>query len=273
MGGAAVASRNEPSCAYWNPAGLTGIKGFQFESQYTVLSQGRFLSALSLAGALKRETYFGFTFMSYSAGSDLEIRTGPTYDPEAVVGNLEMAFLLSLAAKLDRDWSLGGSLKLFVNALDDLSGIGFGNDLGVQRRLSKKTTVGFMVQDPISFLSYSDGPTEFFPTTLRLGVSHSEEKWGGKGTFDLEWSQDLGLRPRGGVEWRPFETLALRGGAWIGGLTGEGAGDILVRFTGGLGITIPTGDNGLLEFGYSVLPDGLVTGGLLHQVSLKGKFL
>lgn len=271
MGGAAVGVRNDPACGYWNPAGLSGIRGFQVEDQYTLLSEGRTLNYLGLAGGYKNKIFYGFSFIYYGVG-DLEARQGPSVDPDSVYGDSEMAFLISLACRLDSRWSLGGNLKFFFNAMGDFSGFGFGEDIGVQFRATKYTTIGFMLQDPLSFLSYSNSTNEFFQPTLRAGIAHLEESLAVKMNFDLEWSGDLGFRPRMGLEWRPIEVIALRGGCWLGGLTGDGAEGVAARFTGGLGILIPTG-GGLTEFGYTLLPDGIVPGGLLHQISLKGKFL
>src|ERR1035438_1164794 len=38
MAGAAAGLRDDPSCGFWNPAGLTGIKNIQIEAQNSFLS-------------------------------------------------------------------------------------------------------------------------------------------------------------------------------------------------------------------------------------------
>ncbi len=271
MAGAAVGVRNDPACGYWNPAGLSGTRGLQVEDQVTLLSEGRSLNYLGLAANYKNKIFYGFTFLYYGVGG-LEARQGPSLDPDSVYGDNEMAFLFSMAFRLSPRWSMGGNLKLFVNSMGQFSGLGFGEDLGVQYRMTKTTAIGFVVQDPLSFIGYSNSTSDHLQATLRAGIAHQEEDLALKMNFDLEWSGDLGVRPRLGLEWRPLEVIALRGGCWMGGLTGDGAEGLSATFTAGLGILIPTGDT-LTGVSYTVLPDALTSGGLLHQIAITGTFL
>jgi len=53
MGGAAVADRNDVACGFWNPAGLTGLRGLQVEDQYTLLALNQQLNYLAFANSLR----------------------------------------------------------------------------------------------------------------------------------------------------------------------------------------------------------------------------
>jgi hypothetical protein len=269
MAGAAVAGRNDVACGFWNPAGLTGIRGFQVEDQWMFLPQNQVLNFFSLAKDYRNRFFYGLSWILYSAGSDLEARQAPTTEPDSVFSDLEMTFLVHLAYRLNPRWSIGANIKLFTLAMESLSGYGFGEDFSFQYRFTPDTTLGVMFQDPYSALSYSDTSNAVFPPTIKAGLSHRNKEWAATGNFDLEWSSDLGVRPRWGVEWRPMNQIAIRGGLWLGNLTTGAA--LTPNVTAGLGILVPLSGS-LMEFGYTILPDRVLPGNFLHQITLAAKF-
>jgi hypothetical protein len=269
MAGAAAAGRSDASCGYWNPAGLTGIRGFQVEEQWTFLPQNQVLNFFSLATAWRNRLFYGISWIAYSAGNDLEARESPTVLPDKTFSDLEMTFLMHFAYRLSPRWAVGLNLKLYTFNLDTLSGFGFGQDLSFQYRFTPNTALGVVFQDPYSTLSYSDTSNAVFPRTIKAGVAHRSKEWAATGNFDLEWSSDLGVRPRMGVEWRPINQLALRGGLWLGNLTTGAAID--PNFTAGVGILAPLSGS-LMEFSYTILPDRVLHDLFLHQISLSAKF-
>ena len=273
MGGAAVGVRNDVASGFWNPAGLTGVRQFQFETQHTFLSMGQELDYLGVAKTYRDQYSLGVSGILYSAGGDLETRQGPSLSPDSYFDDIEADLFPSFAVRLSPRWSFGGNLKFFIHSMGEFSGFGFGEDLGVQYRFTNHTTFGFVAQDPYSQISYSNNQTVLFPVTLKAGIAHHEEKVNGKIHFDLEWSNDLGFRPRLGLEWRPAEVIALRGGCWMGNLTaGISGGAVTLNPSGGIGLLVFLGGS-LYEVAYTLLPDRIITGGLLHQISVTGKFL
>lgn len=271
MAGAAVADRNDPACGFWNPAGLSGLRGFQIETQGTVMPQGQLFHYLAFANGYRGSFFYGLSLFYYSAGYDLEARTSPTVSPDSLFGDTEFTGLISLAVRLDPRWSIGWNVRLLTQSFNNYNGIGFGGDLGIQYRLGRKTTLGFM--GSTTFFTYDNSSSTFVPPIVKVGIAQHDESLSAKLNFDLEWSSDLGLRPRLGLEWRPTEILALRGGCWMGGLTSGAAGDsVSANPTGGFGMLIPVGSSGesLLELDYALLS---TSQGLLHQIDLTGKFL
>jgi hypothetical protein len=285
MGGATAGLRDDPSCGFWNPAGLTGIKNIQVEAQNTFLSLNQTLDYFSLGANLRDQIYCGATLLVYSAGNDLEARSGPSLNPDSTFGESEYLALVSGAFRMSPRWSGGFNLKLLLNTLgsyQNASGTGFGFDLGLQYRVDNDTTFGLSAQDPYTVYSYQNSSSTVIPATLRWGVSRRVENLHGTGAFDLEWSQDLGIRPRLGVEWFPFEVLALRGGVWVGDLTAGATGSQpSLNLTCGLGISIPLqssvgpGRGGVdqIVIDYSLLPDPQQPGAVLHQIAVTGKFI
>lgn len=272
MGGAAVADRNDPACGFWNPAGLSGLRGFQIETQGTVMPDGQFYHYLAFANGYRGIFFYGLSLFFYSAGFDLEARSSPTINPDSLFSDLEFAGLISVAFRLDPRWSIGGNVKVLTQNFNNYNAIGFGGDLGIQYRLGRQTTLGFMYSS--TYFAYDNSTSLFAPPGVKLGIAQHDEQLAAKLNFDMEWSADLGLRPRLGVEWRPAEVLALRGGFWLDGLTSGAPGDSLsVNPTGGFGVLIPVGPSGesLLELDYSLLTTPAE--GLLHQIDVTGKFL
>jgi len=272
MAGAAVGMRDNVANSFWNPAGLSGLTSFQVETQSTLLSLNQEMYYVALANQYRDKIFYGLTFLYYSAGNDIEARTGPTFSPDSLFGDTELNFMVSLAFRLDRQWTMGFNAKIFTQSLNSFSGFGAGEDLGMQFRVNENDTFGFVVQDPLSFFSYSNSSSTLFPITLKAGVSHAQEDLNAVANFDLDWSNDLGLIPRLGLEWKPLKALAIRGGCWAGNLTaGTSGGAAQVYFTGGLGILVPL-DGVQVGFDYAVLTDRVISGALIHQFSLTGKF-
>lgn len=273
MGGTAAAFRGDATAGFWNPAGLAGTRGTQLTNQVTLLPWGQELNYFAFSNGYRDVIFYGFSFFFYSAGGDIEARQGPSLEPDSVFGDSQMTFLVSLAFKLDPRWSLGGNLKVLTESFNNFSGLGFGEDLGLQFRVSREMTLGLVVQDPATFMDFDNHTESFAPPTLRGGMRfhRSDDPW----TFggDLEWSFDQGLRPRGGVQWALSERVLLRGGAWAQNITGGAAGGSLSVYpTGGAGFLFPMGED-MLELDYALLPDRTPGGIFLHQFSLGMNFI
>src|SRR5581483_9434004 len=170
-------------------------------------SQGQQLNYFAFANGFRDIIFYGISFIYYSAGSDIEARTGPSLNPDSLFGDTEMTFLTSLAFRLDPRWSIGGNLKVMVQNFNQFNGFGLGEDLGLQYRITKTTTLGLMIQDPFTFFDYDNSVSNIIPPTIKLGIADRDEKLNAKLNVDLAWSSDLGLEPRLGLEWRPAEVL------------------------------------------------------------------
>jgi hypothetical protein len=281
MGGAAVGVRNDVACGFWNPAGLTALRGFQVEDQYTLLSLNQQLNYLGLANNFRDKFFYGVSWIYYSAGNDIEARTGPSLSPDSVFADSEMTFIVSMAFRLDPRWALGINFKALTQSIGSFSSaFGFGEDIGLQYRLSRDTTLGFVIQDIYTSLTYnsptaasSTDPEQIVPTTFKVGVAHHQENLNLKAAGDLDWSQDLGFEPHLGLEWRPLPAIALRGGVWAENiLAGAAGGSFLAYFTTGVAVLVPV-ENNLIEFDYSMLEDRINPGALINQIAITGKFL
>lgn len=261
MGGAGTALSGGLAAGTWNPAALTGVRTFQCYTQYAFLSEDRTLAYLGLGNRLESSPLsYAIAWIYFSAGGDLEFRQAPSLEPVYTFSDSQMAFLITTAYRLDERWSLGLNLKIMTHWLDQAFGWGFGEDLGFQFRVSRDTKFGFVVQDPMSALKFQNSDSGKTPPTVKMGMAHLF--WDPQITFsaDLAFSNDRGMVPYGGVEWRPMSGFALRAG-W---------GDD--SFRGGFGIST-RGTKLAEEFNYVMSQDALDQGGFLHRLSLGLRFL
>jgi hypothetical protein len=268
MGGAAAGLRGDLTGAFYNPAGIAGIDGTEVEFERTSLSLDRSIGYFAVGSNYEKAYYFAISLIGYSV-DNLEARSGPSVTPDDIFSDLNLAFMTSIAFPLGSDLDFGFNLKIFIQAytLAELpTGFGLGEDLGIQYHPGDDTVWGLTAQDPFSDFIYSDSTDALFPRVFRGGVSKTLKDIGLKMNLDVEWHSDLGLVPRAGLEWRPVDALAFRGGYWIEANSGEDG------FGTGVGLFIQ-GTAMTAEFDYTLAPDLLINGGLLQQISLSGNFL
>ncbi|HVM31888.1 MAG TPA: hypothetical protein VMU88_02045 [bacterium] len=268
MGGAGGALRGDLTEAFFNPAGLVALPNTQVEFARSLLSLNRVMDYFAVGSNYEKAYYFGLALTDYSAGNDLQARSGPSADPDSVFSDLNLNLMTTIAFPLAPDLDFGFNLKLFLQAytLADLpTGFGLGEDLGFQVHPDADTVWGLTIKDPLSDFLYSDGTEHFFPRGFRVGFSRRWADGRVKWDLDLEWRSDLGWVPHGGLEWRPARAIALRGGAWSGLDSGE--------WGWGAGVGIFLGVAGAVgELDYTLSPDRLDADGLLQQISLVGNF-
>ncbi len=261
LGGAAASLPGGLAGAVVNPAILTGVRTFQFYTQYAFLTEDRTLAYLGLGNRLEKSPLsYAISWAYFSAGGDLEARLGPSAAPLYTFSDSQMAFLVTTAYRLNETWAVGTSVKVFTHWLDTDMGWGLGTDLGLTYRVSGNTRIGVSAQDLLSAVRFSNSDSGRIPPTFKAGVSHLFYGPQVIATLDLSQASDLGFEPCGGLEWRVKSGIALRVG-W---------GQDLLR--GGFGLT-SRGSRTAQEFNYVVSQDALVDGALLHRVSLGLRFL
>jgi hypothetical protein len=261
LGGAGTSLPGGVAGSVINPAILSAVRTFQVYTQYAFLTQDRTLAYLGLGNRLEKSPLsYAISWAYFSAGGDLEARREPTYEPDYVFSDSEMAFWITTAYRLDADWSVGASFKVLTHWLDQDLGWGMGEDLGLTYRVSGYTRIGVSAQDLFSALRFQNSDSGDIPPAFRAGVSHLFYGPQVILSTDLVYSADLGFEPCGGLEWRVRSGIALRGG-W-----GRDS------FRGGFGLTIQ-GSKVAEEFEYVLSQDTLEDGALLHRVSLGLRFL
>ena len=256
MGGAFTGIADDPSAAYWNPAGLGQIHNFQFEFMNVNLPFDRTFNYFSATLPLKRFMTFGVSWVGFKV-ENLEARTSNSAEPDFLFNNTQNAFFLSMGTSLTHNFSIGGSLKVIRNELGSFAANGLGFDGSILFQPTDRLSLGLLVQDIGTDYRWEGGLTEGIPMTLRLGTA-----WkildGVIVAVDVSKTTDESPQYHIGAEIRPVNSLPLRIG-WND-----------AQITGGAGIVLPVSRH-LMELNYGYTNDRIFNDAI-HRVSLVFSF-
>jgi len=142
MSKAQVASINDVSAAYWNPAGLVGIQSnLQIAGQHAEYFAGiANYDYIGLASKIDSSSALGFSFIRFGVDdipntTDLIDQNGQVnYDRITSFSAADYAFLVSYAKQMGvKGLSLGGNVKIIYRQIGDMAKAwGFGLDVGAQ---------------------------------------------------------------------------------------------------------------------------------------------
>ncbi len=274
MGEAFVATADDVSALYYNPAGLMARRApgeVDLLASYALHFQDINISQL---GFVQRHWGLAVTYLSVPG---LERRTEETAQPDGTFGASDMAFSVSTARPLG-PVAVGGTLRVIRQTIGAYSASGLAADLGGLYRLpGTGFSVGASVANIGGALKFVDQGYPL-PTTLRLGAA-----WQGFAGIPAQLGAQVDLPRdsaplyRAGLEYVGFGPFALRAGymaapsvqraALMGAAIG-GAPQGLTEFFGafiGFGLRFGRG-----SLDYSMLPYGEL--GNSHRFSLGLRF-
>lgn len=218
MGGAFASVADDASAIYWNPAGLTFLRGGQALGMHAEQFGGEvghdFLSAAyPLQG--RGEAPKGIVGFAWSrvAIDDIEVTTdglldyggdglpgtgdpgegNGEHDPGEVFdygafrmeSNANQAFYFSYARNLSDRFSIGGNVKLLRVDLVGTNATGVGADLGLMYQASSSFTFGLLAQDVTTTrISWDTGHRETVAPTIVVG-SYYARPFGGFGVVSV----------------------------------------------------------------------------------------
>lgn len=157
LGNSVVASVNDVTAAYWNPAGLTQVKDW---AEVALMHSEYFAGIakydyLGIAHPIDRKSSVGFSAIRFGVDDipnttqliDNEGRID--YDNVTLFTAADYAFLFSYARKLKiKGLSVGGNFKVIHRRAGDFAhSWGFGIDGGLQYKLNDKFNFGLMARD------------------------------------------------------------------------------------------------------------------------------
>ncbi|MBD3349353.1 MAG: PorV/PorQ family protein [Candidatus Eisenbacteria bacterium] len=248
MGGATVSLNDDGTALFWNPAGLTQVRGHRFSvSHIEWLADATYQSA-GYAMPFGDEGALGFSIEQGSVEWD---NTG-----EGMFDAGDFSAAVGYGRRLRPNLGVGGGLRYISSTLGDDSARSYGVDLGVAYRLSPDLLLGAAVRNVGPGLTFRD-EGDPLPTTLAVGGAY---RWNDiTVALDLEKQNDLDTAARMGAEYSPFDVLALRGGYVSGSESALGS------LTAGLGLRWDAS----WAFDYAYRSSEL---GGTHQVSLSAGF-
>jgi len=195
MGGAFTAVADDPSAAFWNPAGLVGTEGRNLllmhserfgdliDRDYMAYAQPVDWSLLggedgALAISVIRLGIDDIPLTDHLFG-DLDVNGDDIVDEDELQGlftlqdqirfvsDSELAMFVSYAERKG-DWKVGGSLKFIRQSVGDDSSLGIGVDLGLLRPgVWRNLDFGLKLQDATTtYLSWSTGKNEVIAPTV-----------------------------------------------------------------------------------------------------------
>jgi len=135
-----AAIADDASAAYYNPAGLTQLKGVQLAGAHTSLFQGISYEAVDFAVPFGREE--GYSRHAVAAGiyylsvGDIERRTSDSTEPIGTFGASDGAYGLTYAHAFDRKLSVGLTGKYIAQNIDSYSARSFALDAGALYQLN-----------------------------------------------------------------------------------------------------------------------------------------
>jgi hypothetical protein len=210
IGGAFVATANEPAGAVWNPAGLALLSNNQIYFETARLFEGTSINGFSFAVPANWFPSFGLTILSLSSG-EFE-RTNELNEPMGDFSQGDMAFVLSASKNLNPRFALGANLKVVRQTVEEFDAAGVGFDLGLLYNITPSIRIG------TSLLNLG-GPTlalremnESYPVEFRGGLSVALFSGRGLISGEIDHSSGMGSSFHGGTEFWVHPNMALRFG-------------------------------------------------------------
>ncbi|HCJ66441.1 MAG TPA: hypothetical protein DHV62_03735 [Elusimicrobia bacterium] len=255
LGNAYVAVADEANAIYWNPAGLGQLKSKEFTASYLSYVESINYGFLGFVCPQKLSAYaIGINYLNTSIERVRELDASPTGDRYEKDGNYTagaLTLILSYGRRIFNNLSLGLSLKVINEKLDDSSANAYALDLGGLWKLSRMK-IGFAVQNIGTKLK-----DDSLPMNFRLGGTYSLLKGKLLTALALNYSLDKDFRAGIGLEYLLKQVFLLR--------FGYEYGNDLVGLTCGLGFKFRA-----YRIDYAVVP--YTDFGLTHRVSFSARF-
>ncbi|UCC78568.1 MAG: PorV/PorQ family protein [Candidatus Zixiibacteriota bacterium] len=185
LGGSFMAAHNSVLSGYYNPAGLSMLKGsqavFMHSESFGSLLNHDFLSYSRPLDSGVRKAALGISL--YRLGGGGVIVTGVDQNNHFVKiseeSHADYAAYFSYGRAFSEKLSGGISAKLIYRDIVDVSAFGIGIDMGGLYSPKKWLSLGISLQDiTTTLLSYSTGKKESIIPAVRLGASLNARKGG-----------------------------------------------------------------------------------------------
>ncbi len=255
LGNAYVAVADEANAIYWNPAGLGQLKSKEFTASYLSYLESINYGFLGFVYPRKSGACaIGINYLNTSIERvrELDASLGQAvYQEDGTYTAGALTLILSYGREIFSNLSLGLSLKVINEKLDDSAANAYALDLGGLWKLSRMK-IGFAVQNIGTKLK--DDP---LPINFRLGGTYSLLQDKLLTALALNYSLDKDFRAGIGLEYLLKQSFPLR--------LGYEYGNDLAGLTCGLGFKFRA-----YRIDYAIVP--YTEFGLTHRVSFSTQF-
>ncbi len=217
MGEAFVGRIEGISSLWWNPAGISELKGMEITFMHNQWFQDITTEYIATALRLK-ENVFALS-ITINQVPDVPRRTQATEKPLSTFDAHQTALGFSFSRKINPKLSLGFSGKLLYEKIDWSSASGLGMDLGAVFSLFKNMNLGAVISNLGQKMKFEQQKFSL-PTAYKAGISYftNQDYLKGDLTFglDIVSPEDSDLKVHLGVDYLYSNTFALRGGYQFG---------------------------------------------------------
>ena len=209
LGGAVTALGDGAAVAYWNPAGLSQLRTMEVTGMGATLFADTKYSFFAIG--LPREGSGTFAFSGSYVNSGSFERASLWDDLGDTFSESEGVFTLSYA-RGGSHFGWGVSFKSITQDVGGVTGSGVGADVGLYLRPERRVSLGVAWQNALQPEVTLDDYPEKLARTLRGGFALHFYNDRLIALTDIVKTDDMDLNVQGGVEWRPLESIVLRGG-------------------------------------------------------------
>ncbi len=217
MGEAFVASSNEASGIFWNPAGPAWMSSRQAHFTHTEWLQeiNHEVAALSFPSG---DNSFGFGIL-LSNIEGFEHREIASEEPLGTFSSQDFSLVLNFARKLSDRLSLGINAKYISEKIYIEHANGYMIDLGARYRLHPRLFTAVSLQN-VGITTEMDEEKINVPKLFRLGTAYQlpfsfvQNKWHLVGDYATDFNSNPHVNL--GLEGQPFDVLTLRAGYQTG---------------------------------------------------------
>lgn len=259
IGKAMTGLANDVSATYFDPAGLVQMRTQMVTVMHTALFDKSYYDYLGYSYPTREAGTFATAFVSVMS-QGLEDRDAQ----DQLIGRFDdaqYAWYLSWGKDLAPWAAVGLNYKAIYHKIAYWGGLGHGADLGLFFFKSSPVTLGLCYQNVLRPSIHMAQGNDVYPSTWRGGAAVHVLRDRLVASGDLAYTQNQNVKGMGGVEFKAFKSLALRGGIDP------------VQVNGGAGFTAIR-ENWTLSLDYAVAFNYQSQGQLppVHNVSLSFTF-
>ena len=169
MGGAFTAAADDVNAVLWNAAGLAQLSSAEVTFTHSMWFADIFFDYIAAAFPAGEIGAFGLGVVYVNSG---EI---PRWDefgnPGVAFSAWNLGISLGYGTQINKEMSLGITVKVFNESIDDVGAFGFAADIGGIYRVNKDFAIGLVLQN----LGPKHGFGEAFllPIAAKLGISYT----------------------------------------------------------------------------------------------------